>query len=143
MGHTVSSTDDHFTKFYSLARENCYVSSVYIWHNALASAAVEGETLLATDNVAAWQVVTMVLHLLWGYAVYSLKPQSVELPPPPSPFLLQACTQMGLPEGAGSRSDGKLYELEEASIKKGNKRYVDGKIAAFQTQGGGGGVLGL
>ena len=41
-----------------------------------------------------------------GYAVYSLKPQSVELPPPPSPFLLQACTQMGLPEGAGSRSDG-------------------------------------
>jgi len=33
----------------------------------------------------------------------------------------------------------KLYELEEASIKKGNKRYVDGKIAAFQTQGGRGG----
>ena len=65
MGHTVSSTDDHFTKFYSLARENSYVSSVYIWHNALASAAVEGETLLATDNVAAWQGVTMVLHLLW------------------------------------------------------------------------------
>ena len=65
MGRTVFSIDDHFIQFYSLARENCSVSSVYIWHNALASAAAEGETVLATDSVAAWQVVTMVLHLLW------------------------------------------------------------------------------